>query len=279
MHSVSRSTPGYLAWLLPLGTLFFMCGILLGRSASTWPPALAALVCSLLAGLLLRHSLRALAVLLCAASFGALLGWPAWHPALPEEGTYHIVGTVAQEVSLREDGQVQTVLQEVTLNGEKLAHAAYWTYYLAVGESLPDGLMPGARVSLAARVYHPGDATNPGGFSFREYLLQRDITVGVYGADDIEVSPPGTLLGWIAHVRHDLAERLMAVMGQETGAYAAAMLLGEREFLPERDQTAFRTLGIAHILSVSGYHVGVLTALLLLLLRPTSLPRRWRIPL
>ena len=278
MHSVPRSTPAFLSWLLPLGTLCFMCGILIGRSAPVWHPALLAGLFGMAAAGLLRHRLRAVAMLLCALCLGALLGWRAWHPALPAEGTYTVTGTVAQMVSLREDGQVQTVLQEVTLDGQPFGYGVYWTYYLNADEALPEGLTPGARVTLTARVYHPQGKTTQGGFDFREYLLQRGVTVGLYGADELTTAPPATLEGWMARLRHDLSLRLMDVMGTEHGAYAAAMLLGEQDFIADSDLAAFRNLGIAHILSVSGYHVGVLAGMLLLLLRPLGLSPRMRLP-
>lgn len=65
-------------------------------------------------------------------------------------------------------------------------------------------------------------------------------------------------------------------MRTEAGAYAAAMLLGSRDFIPDEDNEAFRVLGIAHILSVSGYHVGVLAGLLMLLMKPLHLHRAVR---
>lgn len=80
----------------------------------------------------------------------------------------------------------------------------------------------------------------------------------------------------MAAFRHSLSERLTQVMGDEGGAYASAMLLGTKDFIAEDDLAAFRDLGIAHILSVSGFHVGVLSAWLLLLLRPLPISRKAR---
>ena len=40
MNSVSRSKSMHEAWLLPSGTLFFMCGILLGRITDSLFPAM-----------------------------------------------------------------------------------------------------------------------------------------------------------------------------------------------------------------------------------------------
>ena len=59
--------------------------------------------------------------------------------------------------------------------------------------------------------------------------------------------------------------------------YASAMLLGVRSLLPREDRTAFSRLGIAHLLSVSGFHVGILIALLAPAFRLLRLPQWVRI--
>lgn len=276
MSSAPERTAAYHAWLLPAGTLFLLLGILLGRGSLSWIPAAAAAVLALIALLLSRRWLRTIAVMLLAISLGFLLGWHGYHPELPAEGDYTVQATVADEIDLGRDGHVQTLLTDVRLNG-KSAPDAYWTYYLDVDELLPDWLRPGAQLEMTARVYHPSGKTNPGGFDFREYLLQRGVTIGLYGADELAPVDGGfSQGGTMAALRHDLSLRLMEVMGEEAGAYAAAMLLGTKDFIPEGDKEAFRDLGIAHILSVSGFHVGVLVMLITLLLRPVPLGRKGR---
>lgn len=277
MHSDLHSPPARLAWLLPAETLCFLCGICLGRSALSWPSLLAGAALSLLAAGLSRRKLRAGALLLTILSVGGLLGWQAYHPRLPEEGEYLVRGTVTQEMALREDGQLQTVLSGVTLNGIPWGNA-WWTCYLDEGEAPPDWLVPGAQLEMTATVYHPAGQENPSGFNFQEYLLQRNIRFGLYSSAGLTPAEGGfSLPGWLAAVRHRLSLRLMAVMGDDAGAYAAAMLLGTRDFIPEDDRAAFADLGIAHILSISGYHVAVLAGLLALLLRPLPLGRKGRL--
>lgn len=266
MRSVPRNTPAYHAWLLPAGTLFFMCGILIGRVIDLLLPVLLAIGLTGCAAILSRRWRRTLALLLTALSLGAALSYAAYHPALPPEGECIVRGTVMAEV-VQEDNHVQTLLTNVTLDGVS-ADDAYWTFYLKKGETLPDWLVPGVRVEMTAEVYHPGGKSNPGGFDFREYLLQRGIRIGVYGADGLaEATPVLSLPGTMAALRHTLSKRLTQVMGTDGGAYAAAMLLGTKDFIAEDDLNSFRDLGIAHILSVSGYHVGVMSVWLLFLLR------------
>lgn len=250
---------------MPLSALALAAGILLGRSAPVWHAGALLLAASALVMGCFRGRTRRAAFLAAAVAIGFLRGYAAYHPKLPEPESYLATGVIADEIHLRNDGQVRTILRRVTLNGKPVSGGVYWTGY---PKELPEGLEPGATVTVTASAYHPNGADNPGGFDFREYLLERGIRLGLYGMDDAKVTGAAfTLTGWAARVRHDLTEGLTRVMGMEAGGYAAAMLLGNRELIASEDRAAFNRLGIAHVLSVSGYHVGVLAGMLALLFR------------
>lgn len=99
-----------------------------------------------LAGLLLlgRRRTRAAGCLLLTFLLGAALGIRTANPTLPPEGDAQVTGVVAGEVDFRaEKGQVRVILRDVTLNGERIASGAYWTYYLKTDENIPDFLCRG----------------------------------------------------------------------------------------------------------------------------------------
>lgn len=265
------------AWLLPAAASALTAGILAGRGAHQLWPWLLALALAVLAVPLMRRGRRSVALLIVAAALGGAVGYQAYHPALPEEGTYAVTGIVTDEIRLNDNGQVKTVLRSVTLDGKPFGAGVYWTYYLAPGEALPQTLRPGCQVSLTARVYHPNGADNPGGYHFQESLLQKGMTIGAYGSDNLTVTAaPWTLWGTAAALRHDLSLRLIDAMGPEAGGYAAAMLLGNRDLVPQEEREAFSRLGVAHILSVSGFHVGVLAGLIGMILGRLKLSRAVR---
>lgn len=264
------------AWLVPCGALALAAGILIGRAAEGWLLFIPMLLCALGACWLLKWPRRFVAVQAAVLAVGCLLGYGAYHPTLPEEGAYTISGVVAEEIRLREDGQVRTLLRGVTLNGQPLHSGAYWSFYLKEDETLPEGLAPGRRVTMTAEVYHPADADNPGGYNFREYLLQKGVNIGVYGCDDLQTAASLHPLGVAAAIRHGLTQRLVSVMGETAGGYASTMLLGSQNLIPSDDRQAFSRLGIAHILSVSGFHVAVLAGMLRWVFRRLRLSRRAR---
>lgn len=239
-------------------------------------------VSAALVGLLLlgRRRMRAAGCLLLTFLLGAALGICTANPTLPPEGDAQVTGVVAGEVDFRaEKGQVRVILRDVTLNGERIASGAYWTFYLKADEKVPDCLTPGARISMTAEVYHPQGQRNPHGYDFRQALRQKNILIGLYGAAKLQALPDGlSLYGLAARFNHRMAQTLRDVCGEEAGQLASAVLLGMRDEVPDEEQEQFRRLGIAHILSVSGFHVGVLVALLALLMMPVK-HRRLRMAL
>lgn len=266
---------------MPCAALLMMAGIALGFQAPTSAMPMLC-VSAALAGLLLlgRRRTRAAGCLLLTFLLGAALGIRTANPMLPPEGDAQVTGVVAGEVDFRaEKGQVRVILRDVMLNGERIASGAYWTFYLKADEKIPDCLTPGARISMTAEVYHPQGQRNPHGYDFRQALRQKNILIGLYGAAKLQALPDGlSLYGLAARFNHRMAQTLRDVCGEEAGQLASAVLLGMRDEVPDEEQEQFRRLGIAHILSVSGFHVGVLVALLALLMMPVK-HRRLRMTL
>lgn len=188
-------------WALPLLAVALMGGILIGRQCSSILPCIPPLVLALLA-LLLGGRRGAVCLLLTGVSLGMVLGQLAWHPQLPPEGMVRVEGVVRDEVETRSTGQVRTALANVTVNGEPLTGYAYWSFY---ADKAPEGLVPGASVSFTARLYHPSSAANPGDFDFREYLLQHNTRVGLYGCLDLTAGELSmSYEGFTARLRHGL---------------------------------------------------------------------------
>ncbi len=266
------------SWLLPPAALFLIAGILLGRGIlSPYLPLLSCLP-AVAAVFLSRGRFRFAACMILFLVLGAAAGQAAWHPVLPPEGEYEVRGIISDEIRTGNYGQIRTALSEVSLNGRPLSAGAYWTFYTDE-ETLPEGLAPGREVSFRASLYHPGGRMNPDGYNFREELLRRGITVGIYGNENLTGSPPsvfsfsGTAAAWRAR----LSAELIREMGTEAGGYTSALLLGTRSLIPSEDRAAFTRLGIAHILSVSGFHTGVLILLLAALFRLLKLRQSVRL--
>lgn len=260
-------------WLVIPASFMLVGGVFLGRNTSGIIFPLIACFSALLAVLLLKGKGRFFACMVFSFTLGVASGCSAFHPSLPPEGTYDVRGVVSDEITAGSFGQYRVCLSDVSLNGHPFRGGAYWTFY--ADEPVPE-LTAGCSVSFQASLYHPTGTVNPEGYNFREYLLQRGILIGLYGKDHFTVvkADSFSLAGWIASLRHRISSSLIQTLGDETGAYASALLLGMRSLIPSEDRQSFSRLGIAHVLSVSGFHVGILIALLAALFRLLRL-RPW----
>jgi ComEC/Rec2-related protein len=97
-----------------------------------------------------------------------------------------------------------------------------------------------------------------------EYLRGRGATgsgtAKVYGR--IEVGSPGAL--WLAH---DHVRRVLVRGCGYSGGLPVALVLGERGYLDRSTRDAFQRLGIAHLLALSGFHLGFIAIALLTLMQ------------
>ena len=122
---------------------------------------------------------------------------------------------------------------------------------------------PGTPVRLFAILNPPPAPASPGAYDFgRNAWFQRlggvAFAVGDTGPAYLP-QPPWRLRAVMAinGVRHDLASRIVARLGERTGGVAAAMTTGQEAWLDSVQVDVMRDSGLAHILSISGLHMAV----------------------
>lgn len=69
----------------------------------------------------------------------------------------------------------------------------------------------------------------------------------------------------IAKYRRSLALYVRAASGERAGGFAAALATGDRSFMAAADQDALRGSGLAHLLAISGLHMGIVGGLVYLI--------------
>ncbi|MEO1554252.1 MAG: ComEC/Rec2 family competence protein [Pseudomonadota bacterium] len=82
------------------------------------------------------------------------------------------------------------------------------------------------------------------------------------------LGPPETMLAGaalqVAKKRRRLARHVQQAAGVRAGGFAAALASGDRSFMPVTDQNALRASGLAHLLAISGLHMGIVGGLVFL---------------
>lgn len=147
---------------------------------------------------------------------------------------------------------------------------------------LNSGIDPGGygdRVLVSGRLRSPQPARNPGGFDARTYYTSRGVHALMSVRDEAgyRVTRRNTSFTWqtgvIDPLRNSIDRSIDQTMRGDSAALLKGILLGERRQLPEDLLHTFRSIGLAHILAVSGLHVGLITLVIHTLLSVLRLPR------
>ncbi len=137
----------------------------------------------------------------------------------------------------------------------------------------------GDRILVSGRLRSPQPARNPGGFDARTYYASRGVyaLMSVRDGAGYRVTLRNRSVSWQTAVIDPLRDRIDQsidrTMRGDSAALLKGILLGERRQLPEELIDTFRTIGLAHILAVSGLHVGLITLVVYTLLFVLRLPR------
>lgn len=265
---------------LPALAGFFVAGIWLATRVmpGLWPlwllPGIALLLPVLrLLRLPYRLALLPLALLL------AMLWTLQWlYPAMPPAGKYEtITATVYGDSKLSSTGNVSVRLMDIALDGAAQPGMAYGTVYVDAGD-IPVQLYDGQTIRFSGKVYAPYPKDNRFDFDFRMWMLTNGLHYGISGIEDIQIlAVPNRWADYAGRIADACYAKLANVAG-ERADLAVAMLLGERSALAEEDYAAFQQAGVAHVMAVSGLHVGILSAALLWLLRRFRLRKFQQIP-
>ena len=129
-------------------------------------------------------------------------------------------------------------------------------------------LVPGDWVELRGGLMPPAAPAQPGAFDFqRKAYFERLGAVG-YGFGPVRaVAPPtgesgGGFAAAVGRLRHAVTERITAGLDGQAGAVATALLTGMRGAIDDGVLAAMRDAGLAHLLAISGLHIGLFAAIL-----------------
>lgn len=136
-------------------------------------------------------------------------------------------------------------------------------------------LSPGDWVRVRAGLSPPAAPAAPGAFDFQRQSFFRQLGAVGFGLgpavviDEGDNAARGAFSIGLAKMRRDITERIFRGLEGSRGAVAAALMTGERKAVPKPLMKAIRDSGLAHLLSISGLHVGLISGILFFGLRAT----------
>ena len=117
---------------------------------------------------------------------------------------------------------------------------------------------PGQTVILTGHLSPPGGAVEPGGFDFRRHAWFLELGAVGYTRTPVLLLEPSRGGQWIFRARMALSRQVQSRLTGETGAFAAAIMTGDRSALGQDTIDNLRVTNLAHLLAISGLHMGLL---------------------
>jgi len=118
---------------------------------------------------------------------------------------------------------------------------------------------PGQVLLVTAHLGPPQGPVEPGGFDFQRMAWFEGLGAVGYARtpallwDDTARDRP------VGRLRHAIADHVRAVLSGARGAFAATITTGDRAAIPSETLDALRKANLAHLLAISGLHMGLMT--------------------
>jgi competence protein ComEC len=269
-------TPGR---LVPWLAIAFGCGVVvyfaIDREPAPWATA-ALLAATATVAILVRHRPMAFPAAVGAAALAAgfttatlkraliahpVLSAPAWNV---EIGGF---------VEIREERERS---DRVTLRVERISGPRLKEQLERVRVSVRKGTAPpvGSFVEFTARLSPPLEPLRPGGYDFaRDMYFQRIGASGFVVGNIRTADAPRPPTLWLRYasvldgMREAIDKRIRAVLPGDKGAIASALITGKRDAISAPVNEAMYTSSLAHVLSISGYHMAVVAGIMFFVFR------------
>ncbi|MGM0421680.1 MAG: ComEC/Rec2 family competence protein [Pseudomonadota bacterium] len=176
-------------------------------------------------------------------------------PMIADEiGPAKVIGTVRLVEKEQSGGKI--LLQDTEIEDISLADTPrHVRIKLAEKFGMPE---PGAKISILAVLLPPSPPVAPYSYDFQRHMFFQGIGATGYAIADFKTLQPARNRASAENLRESLKKRILATEGStEAKAILTALLTGERRLIPEDTWEDIRSSGIAHLLAISGLHIGL----------------------
>lgn len=179
---------------------------------------------------------------------GPVLGWRYYGPV---EGRIVAIDRSASDA-------LRLTLDRVVLSRTAPARVPTRVRVSLHGDQGHFSAIPGRRVMMTAHLSPPGGPVEPGGFDFQRHAWFLELGAVGYTRTPVLAIAPAQGAQRLFRARMALSAHVQARLAGQEGAFAAAIMTGDRSGLDQDTLAAMRVSNLAHLLAISGLHMGLL---------------------
>ncbi len=146
----------------------------------------------------------------------------------------------------------------------------------------PPSLEYGHQIVLEGELSEFPGVRNPGGFDTKAYWQRKNVRAAFYSGTKarfkfLKGEKKNFLKAGAIALKKTLSRSLSSDFDSRQAAFLKALFLGERSDMDQDFKDLFLKTGTMHILAVSGFNIGFLSAVLWLFLKPFALSRNFKL--
>ncbi len=175
-------------------------------------------------------------------------------PVLEKELKPTNISGWVENVHLYEDGKIRLTLARTEIRGTSPLNLI--NVRVNKFDEMP---YVGDRVKIRAGLMPPPGPSMPGDYDYARQVWFQGLSAVGYAVSPLEITERNENLSrGLSQLRQRMTERIKVALPGEAGTLAAALTTGIRGGMPEQLAEAMRDAGLAHLLAISGLHMGLL---------------------
>lgn len=187
---------------------------------------------------------------------------------------WQIVGLIDKTPVMYKSGlyksRLRFILQVETLGEDDMSFPVAGRIRVTATGNLPD-ISAGDRISFVGKIRSIRNFSNPGGFDYRRYMAFKKIQTTSYVQGKrvvvLKKNEEKGIRRFIEDSRRKISDLIEREGRGEEYDVLKALIIGERNSIPQHLREAFNRAGVGHLLAISGLHIGIVATVTFIFFR------------
>lgn len=125
----------------------------------------------------------------------------------------------------------------------------------------------GGKIYTNVNIEDIKEKTNFYSFDYKKYNKNRGVFKQVKLNQIKSIKSEDSIIGKIKRIRSKMSLKISNEITFDKSGYFEALILGDKNYLQSEDVSTFKSLGISHLLAISGLHIGLLVSIIYYILQ------------